>query len=309
MKRVILIFLMIFAGISSSNAQREFNIWTFGHSAGIDFNEMDPVPYTDNNIESEEGCSSVCDRYGKLLFYSNNEKIWNSEHNIMVNGDGLLGNSSASQAPLIVPKPGNNMKYYVFTIDEQGQEDGLRYSVVDMALQGGLGEVIEKNVLVHTPTSEKLTALTHSNGEDIWVLSHDMQSNNFRALLLTHDGIGETVLSPTGYTHQIYTIVDSNNTPMGQMKFNDHGTRLAIAVDSVIQLFDFDNSTGKVSNPMTITPLDVHTAYGIEFSPDATKLYVTNLSYQKTLSRLTQYDLSIWGRNRHKQQRTNTSRI
>jgi hypothetical protein len=111
---------------------------------------------TDGAMDTYEGCASVCDANGRLLFYTNGVTVWNKHHQPMPNGTGLLGNSSTTQSALVIKKPSSEFIYYLFTVDAGGRINGLRYSEIDMRLQGGDGDVTAvKNMLIHTPTCEK----------------------------------------------------------------------------------------------------------------------------------------------------------
>ena len=75
----------------------------------------------------------------------------------MSNGTGLEGGFSSTQSSLIVPMPLSDSLYYIFTTGQQ-LSFGLSYSIVDMSLQGGFGEVIVKNVQLDAQTCERITA-------------------------------------------------------------------------------------------------------------------------------------------------------
>src|SRR5690606_36508749 len=111
---------------------------------------------------------------GDLLFYTNGAKLWNRNHLPMSNGGGLFGNGtqlSTRQGVLIVPFIDDSTKYYVFSLDNVDHsmrinnpsfpfppgsfapqvfvdnngdtvQGGLFYSVVDMNLNNGLGDVV-----------------------------------------------------------------------------------------------------------------------------------------------------------------------
>ena len=155
------------------SAQNNADIWYFGDYAGIDFRSGAPVALTNSAMFQHEGCASISDNFGNLLFYTNGMEIWNANHTLMPNGTGLMGDVSAAQSGVIVPKPGDLNIYYVFTVDAEISTNGLRYSEVDMALDGGLGDVTgTKNVFLAQPSEEKVTAVLHANGYDIWVMTH-----------------------------------------------------------------------------------------------------------------------------------------
>jgi hypothetical protein len=77
-------------------AQKEAAIWYFGESAGIDFNSESPVTLTDAKLTTNEGCATIPDKDGKLLFYTDDSFVYNNNHKVMANGYGLLGNRSST---------------------------------------------------------------------------------------------------------------------------------------------------------------------------------------------------------------------
>lgn len=159
-------------------AQGEGNNWCFGYGAGLDFNSGNPVSYAvATSISTSEGCSSISDASGNLLFYTDGISCWDKNHNAMPGASNLGGNSSSSQSAIIVKQPGSATLYYVFTVDAQaglyGGSGGLNYSIVDMSLNGGLGDVTVQNVMMLTPTTEKVTVTAAANGTDYWVVTHE----------------------------------------------------------------------------------------------------------------------------------------
>ena len=55
---------------STVRAQGEANIWYFGNNAGLDFNTNPPTPLTNGALNTSEGCASVADKNGALVFYT-----------------------------------------------------------------------------------------------------------------------------------------------------------------------------------------------------------------------------------------------
>ncbi|MCC6369503.1 MAG: T9SS type A sorting domain-containing protein, partial [Bacteroidia bacterium] len=213
---------------------------------------------------------------------------------VMANGSGLLGDGSSTQSALIVKQPGNNSLYYVFTTDDVAGTDGFRYSIVDMALAAGMGSVTVKNILIYSPSAEKITAVKHCNGTDVWVVSRDYDSNNYRAILLTASGLNATpVLSSVG------SVMVNTASSLGYLRFSPNGQKMAAAVyapsnsSAPFYLYDFDSSTGIISNPVLL--MAGPTNYGIEFSPNGTKLYgsdyMANKIFQWDLCAGTDFDI------------------
>lgn len=270
-------FYLIFLISLYSFAQKEANIWYFGNNAGLDFNSGSPVALTDGAMQTQEGCASIANTIGELLFYTDGTTVWNKNHVPMLNGTGLNGSFSSTQSAIIVPKPNSSTIYYIFTVDAQGQADGLQYSEVDITLDNGLGGITSiKNTPLFTPVLEKLTAVEHDNGTDIWVIAHENGSANFRPYLVTSSGVQTTpVVTNIGFSYSGVSFSEN----AGYMKLSPDGNRLAMAFpqsSSGLQLFDFDNSTGVLSNHLDIYDLPgAVTPYGVEFSLSGDLLYVS----------------------------------
>ena len=105
MTRYILIFLLSFSGFHA-HAGKEFNHWYFGNYAGLDFTGGSPVYDGNSLIHFMESCAAISDTNGNLLFYTDGDTVVNANHQIMVNGTGLMGGYSASQGSLIIQDPG-----------------------------------------------------------------------------------------------------------------------------------------------------------------------------------------------------------
>lgn len=118
--------------------------------AGLDFNSGSPVVINDSQMITYEGCSTISNENGKLLFYTDGYRVWNKNHQMMPNGTDLLGHSSSTQSGIIIPKPNTPGIYYIFTVPELAGPDGLRYSEVDMSLNGGLGDITSKKTSYYT---------------------------------------------------------------------------------------------------------------------------------------------------------------
>ena len=265
------ICVLFFLYTLASFAQGEANIWYFGERAGLDFNSGVPVALTNGQLDTLEGCATISNNSGQLLFYTDGITVWDRNHAIMPNGTGLFGHPSSSHAATIVPLPGSATLFYVFTLDAFVGTNGFCYSIVDMSLNGGNGAVTTKNVQIYTPSNEKLCIVKHANNSDYWVVTHEWNSNNFVSHLLTSSGLSATpVISSAGVV-----ITGATDKVLGQMKISPNGTKLAIANTNInAELFDFNTTTGIVSNSQVL--YNQNYAYGVEFSPDSQKLYITN---------------------------------
>lgn len=274
-------------------AQKESNIWYFGMKGGIDFKSGAPEALKDGVINTGEGCATISDREGKLLFYTDGVTVWNRLHKPMPNGNGLMGHYSSTQSALIVPVPEDPNVYLIFTTDaaENKLQNGLRYSIVDVRLDNGFGNVKGKNILLLNPATEKLTAVKHPNKRDIWVIAHEWNSNAFYSYLVTPTGIGPNpVISRAGEAQGGAFDVYGLDNSRGQMKVSPKGNKLALAhrVRNRFEVYDFNNATGVISNPVVSQSIYAN-VYGVEFSPDGSKLYCSKYGYT---AEIFQFDLN-----------------
>ena len=193
----------------------------------------------------------------------------------MPNGTGLTGHFSSSQGALIIPKPGSNLLYYVFTLTEYGSNINLYCSVVDMSLDNGFGDVTQLNILIADSMSEKQIAVRHANGMDFWLITHNRYNNEFQSFLISSSNI-----STTPARSNIGSSI-LNMQSVGCMKASRSGNKIACAYWSAtgfFEMYDFNKSTGLVSNDHKWQHPD---AYSVEFSPDENYFYGCVYNAQK----------------------------
>ncbi|GAB1856615.1 hypothetical protein MHTCC0001_14500 [Flavobacteriaceae bacterium MHTCC 0001] len=276
------IFLILWVIACSVSAQKQAANWYFGENAGLKFdldNNRVNVLYN-GRLSTREGCASISDNNGDLLFYTDGVNIWNKSHDFMANGNGLYGDSSGTQSAIIVPKPEDSNIYYVFTVDNflDRINFGLNYSIVNMSLNGGLGEVTTKNVNLLSNSSEKITAVVKDCLDNsIWVLTFASEDgtdpiyNTFHAFEVSSSGINTNSVKST---FPSLAIEDAR----GYLKLSPNGKRVVSAnVRDGLYIYDFDTSTGQVSNQTNIQLNGKNNAvfpYGVEFSPNSELLYV-----------------------------------
>ncbi len=289
MKNILVLVLFV----SLSSVAQQNNIWYFGLKGGLDFNSTpgSPVPVAIGNsaMMADEGCGSICDMNGQLLFYSNGVTVYNRKHEVMLNGDNLAGNISSVQSCLIVPMPGNDSIYYIFTSDaiENNYARGYNYSVVNMRGDNGSGTVVAKNIFLYAPCTERLTAARHANGVDVWVITNDNSSNTFRAWRVSCNGLqAAPVVSNSGVVLDQDIVLNA-----GMMKVSPDGKLLCQThfpifdnVPNFAQIFDFDNATGVISNPRSINFPDAQ-FLTCEYSPDSKLLYLVR-SFDKAIDQV-----------------------
>ncbi|WP_207491478.1 gliding motility-associated C-terminal domain-containing protein [Aridibaculum aurantiacum] len=183
----------------------------------------------------------------------------------------------------ILPFHNNPNKFYIVQFqsraaDALAQETGLQvrcpnaiglgYSVFDLSLNNGLGDYQSINNVLLTGLPERISAVRHANGFDVWIVVHTWGSNEFKAYLFSDSGVATPVSSFAGPV-----ITGNALSAHGNMVASHDGTMLAAQQEgkNYIELYNFNNATGMVSNFRSLqTPSP---ALRFVFSPDDTKLY------------------------------------
>ena len=319
-KYSLLLIIVFICSFQYTFAQMQAAHWIFGKNVHIEY-PFGPDPLRLHNdlynfnimeTETEEGSSTISDVNGNLLLYSNGNDIYNKFHEKM-NSDFILeGNFEATQSSIIIPFPTKYNQYILFTINNynslipsdtefvKNTNLGLNYYFINLNKNNGHGEIIkpQKNNLL-LQTSEKVHATFHSNGVDIWIMTH--YKNKFYAYLVTKDGVQSPIISETKYFSDPRGYASNAK---GYLKFSPNGSKVAIAhqnniiienleifhpeilMDPIAYfsfvntnpdypgnffLYDFNNSTGKISNEYDFNFPVIF--YGFDFSPSSKNLY------------------------------------
>ena len=259
-------------------AQGEYNNWCFGEGILLNFNSGNPVVQScsvnTNNGGNLLGTTSISDKNGNLLFYVNSDTIWSANHSAMTNGT-LNRSSGALQSVNILPFPCNDSLYYVFAFfvpNIPGTTSiNLEYSVVNMNKNNGLGEVVQKQIPIDTNVLTAMGMTRHANNRDYWITYQKKDTNIYYSRLISSMGIGSKIFSQVG---------SNKYWSLGTLKFSGNSDYLTncIKISGIIECYQFDNSTGILSNSINLLyPASVTHQYPIssQFSKDQSKLYIT----------------------------------
>lgn len=248
------------------------NVWYFGNKAGIDFNTLPNPPKALSNsaMDAPEGCAIICDRNGNAIFYTDGDNVYNKKDQLIASGIG--GDPLASQSSIVVPVPGDETLYYIFTNEAINgtSTNTVRYSLFDLKQNNGLGAVVQQGLTLFSRSTERITASGN------WLIVHEYGNNTFRVYPITAAGIGEPVLTAIGSDHAYSPKEDGE----GYMKLGPKNT-LAVAVSNpgisnLIELFHLNDTTGKLTNYRKIDlKQPTGQVYGVEFSSGGNKVYAT----------------------------------
>lgn len=285
---------LLFACILAINSFGQFaNNWQVGNGIGINFSGPTPTLTASALTSHPDNSSSISDAAGNLLFYTNGVSVWNKNHIIMPNGNGLIGSYTGGQCALIIPIPCSPNRYVIFHTTLFSNPGYLSYTVVDMSLNAGLGDVVttQKNISLGTGWTEKLCAYYNPSGNFYWLLTHKWGNDQFVAFKIDATSIATTsVVTSIGSNHTCGTYGGTHDA-MGQLTISPDGSTLANALtcQDKYELFQFSLATGVLSNSIAI-PGNSGNAWATVFSPNSKKLY-TNTIFTGDIF---QYDLTSY---------------
>jgi gliding motility-associated-like protein len=302
------------------------NIWYFGCGHTVQFTPAGPVAGAGipavplHNLYSlhssfPRGSIAVCNELGDLQFFmqvkftvtatsdlSFKPKVFDRNGQPMPNGDiPMTYNDHGSGNPLVVPHAGNSLQYYLFYV----KGNALYYSLVDMGLNGGLGDIVsnEKDIQL-TPLGSVIgTKITLIRGcrQTVWLVARSRIANDYYSFAIGSQGISPTpVISEVG-SQPLLSYRSVGNYHGGVLTASNNGRLLAAGTPNGIELYDFEQCSGRVKNARMLDTLRI---MGLCFSPDDTKLYASSMerwslwndnppiySNYVPLGRVYQYDL------------------
>jgi hypothetical protein len=295
-------FLILCPFIIFAQGKRDY-IWLFGGSNNnidsnfyrsiLDFNEK-PMKSIQLGIghRIHQNNASICDKDGKLLMFTAGCNISDRLHRPMPNGkinEGFVwdfrcknGDYVTGNGSLIIPKQNDDNKYVLFhkfvEFDPDPNLPGatstkLLYSIIDMNLNNGYGDVVEKNKVVIEKylSGSDLTATRHSNNLDWWILVPGRANDKYYSIQFTENG-------PMLYKEMKLGIpMEYLDDGGSQSCFSSDGTKYARMTPSTGLFFmDFDRSSGQLSNFKNVrtgSETNDHSV-GVAFSPNSRFVYL-----------------------------------
>ena len=298
--------------------QRELRdyVWLMGFSPLYEFDGDDVIiidfknglfEYESLNLDYEFylSNSSIADKEGNLQCYTNGIEIRNYNHDSLAYNLAPTNLSQAwlengypnAQGALLLPLPSSDSIYYLFHADrEWGGIEGtwvqnLFYTTINMANNGGSGEVEERNIsIVHdTLAFGRIMANRHANGRDWWIIVPEYSNNSYYSVLFTPKGVelinnfqfGDTIQTG-GY--------QSKFTPDGTKYLRMDITSIGENVEHQISVYDFDRCTGEFTDYDTFSFYDwAIGGGGLAISGNSRFVYATSV--------VSVYQYDLWAEN------------
>lgn len=267
------------------------------------------------NINGNILCYSTAHKYSYLqcanqCTWSHLGQVFNRHHNLMLNGNNLRLDAFPGRGRLTLTMPGSNNrdKVYLFSLgsDQQcpssppGPTLKAYYHIIDMDGDHGLGEVISKNNVFDVgPLVETISAVPMSNNAGYWIITHSISAAQFKVYSFTATGFNPTPVHITNIGVINTPSGPYGNTYNGQFRVSPDGSKLVYehtfanrtgpysswTYDKYIEVFDFDDATGAITNANTIAfapvPWTASSTRSVEFSPNSLYAYVGQSRFEE----------------------------
>lgn len=282
--------------------------WLFGDYASVSFATGQPVPnnlaLVNNTIKCFENAVSMSDSAGNLLFYSNGRDLWDSNHQ-QVNSGNLFGwdlilpspngyNGTSVGGFMSFPAPKQPGKYYLVwapSMEIKQDPNQTQFGKIAWVIYDAVANTVSGfqnltnpviNYVFNYPTSfglsESINIVPHCNGVDYWIIARglDLAGTNgyYYSFLVNENG-----LTPNAAPVISGPFPPSLFSSTSDFKSNPAGDKIVCktANKNIGSIYDFDASTGLLSNPTLLPSSDPNVsnvaAQGIIFSPDGQYIY------------------------------------
>ncbi len=281
--------------------------WYFGDHAGLSFYQNKVVRnieawrFDPDNTNSDEGCISISNAAGSLLFYaggipggtSDTLKVFGNNNNT-VQEFVMQGSGSSTQAMIALPYKSNANKYHIISRSaEVGSSPNIfNRNVIDLSLinvtNQEYGKLILRNQAIKGKNgislkgSEAISAIKRCDDSTHWVLTTSINHTTSVATLETY------IASDTGLawhhndTLNIFSTTNPavNGYPHGFIKFSPDGNWVWIRNS----LYSFCRNSGQVNLVFTDTLNNYDDIYGVSFSPDSRLFYTSQAVWTQRVS-------------------------
>jgi gliding motility-associated-like protein len=279
----------------------------FGYLQGYDFS-TEPMTRVQTKMRANQAfdgqyagvsnCLWNCD--GSIKYFSGGYNIFNGN-----SGDTILGSYHYNKGNAIgynvgnininnyfIPKPGSNdTVYFFYTYNSNAKPWKLAYAIIDNRGDGGKGEVVKKGIVLQNKHFN-MHFTRHSNGRWWWLVTA-WNEDSAAAYLISDSGISLTPIFSKCISNVDGLNAFSPQTESwgGAFRLSHNGKYLlSTGIDENVNpignvlLYDFDNTTGKLSNPKVLLkksqfPHPEMQTYTAEFSPNDSFVFVSTKTY------------------------------
>ncbi|GAL86085.1 hypothetical protein MYP_3314 [Sporocytophaga myxococcoides] len=219
-----------------------------------------------SSMGDSEGIAHVEDKNGNIIIWVNASGVYDKSGTLMPGSIGIAAHPSSTEIG-ICPVPSDTNKFYI--IYNSQLCSGLYYSIVDMRLRGGLGEVValNKQLDLGNNFAEGLEIIRIPCTNKYWLIIYQCYTG-FKRFLIDETGIHSSVL--------IHSFDSGNHGGRGELDYHDGKLGYAMTFTNKAFFADFDPVSGTLTKPLEINFPASNGMYGLEFSPDASIAFLTD---------------------------------
>lgn len=272
--------------------------WYFGNRAALDFGvsgSRTPVPFrAKRTISGNEGVTVATDKQGRLQFYTDGADVIRADGTLINDpGQKLDGSGTTTQAAAAFPV--SNNRYVIVTssaASEELRKGRIRYSIVDMNLNGGRGKITALNKPLGNDESayitESLSVAPHADGRGYWVVASRAGTNQMLSFAVPYQLPADPVLTQPPVVSATGSITGSATDPgFGTINFSADYAQVVVLndVNETIRVLRFNQTTGRMiqeyawrTDAIAGVRQGVNASgYSADFSPSGQYIYVTTL--------------------------------
>lgn len=299
MHKLFIFFILLFSSLFIK-AQKEWVNWN-SSTGGLTFKNGTAKTYTDvpGNLSWPDYTGSKAYSYsspstGQMLFLTDGKNIWNKDYKTILDPtkNSLISCDSDRYKVQIIPFTNDSTKFYLFhlystrgyigdslTSTPYGCADEslsyLYYSILQMDFTKNSGQLIKSNIPVLKHPLDRIALVKHANKKDTWVITHPTEFSYYTAFLVTDAQVNAPVISEVGPAAPVQW-----QNIRGQIAASPNGKIIAASGSAPgVEIYNFDNSTGRLSNYRTIN-FNKETVVSLCFSPDNSKLYIVTSDFK-----------------------------
>jgi gliding motility-associated-like protein len=257
-------------------AQKEASVWPVGSGKQINFQsgnfEFSEFPGNPN------AKSTICDKNGNLVLYTDGRTIWNKNHEIVANGEKLIPDDAFhDNRPIFVPYPKKEGWYILvygeeyYTITSGKYDNALYYAEINADANNGKGVVVRQKIKIHDNYHSGPTIAGYCDNSYYWLVidRNDNTVIDKKIDRIYCYKIDENGVNATPVINDYFNIGSSGGyrfSPNGDKFYFFYGGNF---VDQKV-ITDFNFQTGELYNYRVI---DFNFIWRKEFSPDSRFLY------------------------------------
>lgn len=148
------------------------------------------VADTSYRLETDESHCTLLDSNGELIMYGNESYLYSPKHKILNPNHPFLGESSSAQGSFLYQHPERNVVDFFHNKGSYSLWNNTGVYHSEFEFNGdSIFNIMTDTIFI--PTVEAMAVITHENGIDLCVITHEAGRDKeaFIVNLLTKDGI------------------------------------------------------------------------------------------------------------------------